>query len=110
MTDELPASQFYTGLVSELYDPLASYRASADDYAPFLDSAQQPVLELCCGSGMPMIELLERGYDVHGLDASADMLARCRERAQGQGLEATLYEQEMQHTSLPRSDEQDGNS
>jgi hypothetical protein len=26
------------------------------------------------------------------------------------GLVSELYEQEMQHTSLPRSDEQDGNS
>ena len=50
-----------------------------------------------------MIELLERGYDIHGLDASADMLARCRERARERGIEVTLYEQEMQHMSLPRS-------
>ncbi len=76
-----PASQFYTGLVAELYEPLVSYRARADEYVPFLDRSGQPVLEIACGSGVPMLDLLRRGYDVEGLDASQDMLALCREKA-----------------------------
>jgi ubiquinone/menaquinone biosynthesis C-methylase UbiE len=60
------------------------------------------VLELACGSGAPMLELLERGYDVEGLDSSAGMLARCREKAGELGVEATLYHQEMQKMTLPR--------
>lgn len=69
-------SQFYTGLVAELYEPLVSYRAKAEEYTPFIDRAGQPVLELGCGSGVPMLELLQLGYHIEGLDASADMLAR----------------------------------
>lgn len=102
MSAATPVSQFYTGLVAELYEPLASYHASADEYAPFIDRSGQPVLELACGSGLPLLELVCRGYDVDGLDASPDMLARCRERAAAQGLSVTLHQQEMQAMELQR--------
>ena len=36
------------------------------------------VLDLCCGSGLMTVELVRRGHDVVGLDASAAMLARAR--------------------------------
>jgi SAM-dependent methyltransferase len=36
------------------------------------------VLDLCCGSGLMTVELIRRGHDVVGLDASAAMLARAR--------------------------------
>ncbi len=102
MTRELPASQFYTGLVADLYDPLVSERASAEDYRPFLDRAGTPALELGCGSGVPLLDLRALGYQVEGLDSSADMLARCRQRAAERGLEVTLHQSEMQSFSLPR--------
>src|SRR5688572_6098869 len=85
-TCEVAPSQFYTGLVSELYEPLRSMRFTADQYAPFIDKAGQPALELGCGSGDPMLDLVERGYDIDGLDSSADMLALCRVRATARGL------------------------
>jgi SAM-dependent methyltransferase len=98
--DPKAASQFYSGLVAELYEPLAGETARADDYIPFLDRCGTPALELCCGSGLPILELLERGYDVEGLDASADMLDRCRSRAEERGLTATLHLAEMQSFQL----------
>ena len=36
------------------------------------------VLGVCCGSGLMTVELLRRGHEVVGLDASAAMLARAR--------------------------------
>ncbi len=95
------AAQFYSGLVADLYEPLLGERANADDYVGFLDAAGGPTLELCCGSGLPMLDLLERGYDVHGLDASADMLDRCRAEAGRRGLSVTLFEQRMQDLRVP---------
>ncbi len=95
-------SQFYTGLVAELYEPLVSERACADDYVPFLERSGTPALELCCGSGLPLVELVGRGYEVDGLDASQDMLDRCRARAAAQGLDVALHLGRMQSFSLPR--------
>lgn len=99
--ESAPPSQFYSGLVAELYEPLLGELARADDYAPFLDRHGTPALELACGSGLPMLDLLERGYAVEGLDASGDMLERCRERASQRGLCPTLHLAEMQSFELP---------
>jgi SAM-dependent methyltransferase len=95
-------AQFYTGLVADLYEPLAGDPSRADDYVPFLDAAGGPTLELACGPGTPMLELIQRGYEIEGVDSSADMLARCRRRAAELGLEVTLYEQQMQRLDVPR--------
>lgn len=95
-------SQFYTGLISELYAPLVSERASAAQYVPFIDRSGQPVLEPFCGSGAPMIELMELGYDIDGLDASADMLERLQASAKSRGLSPKLYHQEIQKMDLSR--------
>lgn len=99
---EKAPSQFYTGLVAELYEPLASEHARADDYIPFLERSGTPALELACGSGLPLLELVERGYEVEGLDASQDMLDRCRARAAERALDVALYHAEIQSFSLPR--------
>ena len=99
MTD---ASQFYTGLVADLYEPLAGELARADDYVTFLERAGTPALELACGSGLPLVELRQRGYEVEGLDSSRDMLDRCRERAARAGVDVVLHEGEMQRFSLGR--------
>lgn len=38
------------------------------------------VLDVCCGTGLMAAELVARGYQVVGVDASAAMLARARQR------------------------------
>jgi len=39
------------------------------------------VLDLCCGTGYTVAKLVERGFDVTGLDGSKEMLRRARRRA-----------------------------
>lgn len=95
-------SQFYTGLVAELYESLVSEPASAAQYQPFLHRAGEPALELACGSGSPLLDLVAAGYQVEGLDASADMLTRCRSAAAARGLTVTVHHALMQAFSLPR--------
>lgn len=58
-----------------------------DLWATFLDElwsadpeGVHSVLDLCCGTGLLAAELIARGYRVVGVDASAAMLARARER------------------------------
>jgi SAM-dependent methyltransferase len=55
------------------------------------------VVDLGCGSGIWAAELLAAGYDVVGVDASADMLAMARERAPG----ATFAQQSLHDAELP---------
>ena len=102
MNPEIDPAQFYTGLIAELYEPLAGNPTQPDDYVPFLEASGSPALELACGSGTPMLELIGRGYEIEGVDSSPDMLARCRHRAEDLGIEVVLHEQEMQQLELPR--------
>jgi len=95
-------SQFYTGLVAELYEPLVGDPTQPNDYVPFLDASGSPALEIACGHGTPMLELIQRGYEIEGVDSSADMLQRCRDRAAALGIPVVLHEQQMQRLDLPR--------
>ena len=102
MTATDDPSQFYSGLIADLYQPLAGEIASADVYIPFLDQSGSPTLELACGSGVPLLDLVERGYDVDGLDASQDMLDRCHAAARERGIDISIHLAKMQSFSLPR--------
>ncbi len=62
------------------------FRGSADDirqraahYLPYLES-RAPVLDLGCGRGELLAELGAAGIEARGVDASADMVARCGEQ------------------------------
>jgi predicted TPR repeat methyltransferase len=57
----------------------------------------QSVLDLGCGSGLLAEELIERGYEVVGVDASAEMLAVARERL---GPEARLHRTRLPDLAL----------
>jgi SAM-dependent methyltransferase len=93
-------SQFYTGIVAELYAPLRSAVPDPEPYAHFIARSGQPALELGCGDGDPILELRARGIDVEGLDSSGDMLQRCREAARKRGIDVVLHEQPMQTMRL----------
>jgi SAM-dependent methyltransferase len=95
-------SQFYTGIVADLYSPLRSAAPDPNLYASFIDLVGQPALELGCGDGDPLLELRRRGLDVEGVDSSAEMLDRCRRVADEEGLEVVLHHQRMQELDLPR--------
>ncbi len=88
---DLAPSDFYTGLVADLYARLRSSPADPEPYARFVSSVGEPALELGCGDGEPLLDLLARGLQVHGLDSSLDMLDRCRTAAADRGLEVELH-------------------
>ncbi len=56
--------------------------ASWADWMQEAWSADAPhrILDVCCGTGLMTLELLDRGHDVVGLDASAAMLEQARAR------------------------------
>jgi SAM-dependent methyltransferase len=68
--------------VAEFYDQVVPYR-DRRDIVFFVEEATRwggPVLELGCGTGRVLIPTARAGIDVVGLDGSAAMLARCRQR------------------------------
>lgn len=101
MPGEEPAL-FYTGLVARLYAPLRGRAPDPGPCARFVERHGEPALELGCGDGDPLLELRRRGLDVEGLDASADMLARCRARAEAEGLDVVLHEARFESMALGR--------
>ena len=76
--------------VARVYDRLNAeidYRAWADFveacFDRFLPSRPELVLDLACGTGSMTLELAARGYDMIGVDGSADMLSEAYARALG---------------------------
>lgn len=100
---DVPASAFYTGLVAELYASLRSMSCEPDRYADLIAQHGQPALELGCGDGDPLLELVARGLDVDGLDSSADMISRLRRHAEERDLDVDVRVAEMQTMQLPRT-------
>ncbi len=49
------ASDFYSGLVAQLYEPLAGNLADPEPFLKFVSKAGTPALELACGAGRPML-------------------------------------------------------
>ncbi len=59
-----------------------------------------PVLELACGSGRLLAPLAEAGFDVTGVDSSAPMLERARQRLMRMGQRATIVQQALEQLEL----------
>ena len=61
------------------------------------------MLDLGCGTGRFLVPLVEEGFDVDGVDVSADMIAQARRVAQTRGLAPRLTAQPMHVLSPDRS-------
>jgi SAM-dependent methyltransferase len=94
----------YGSLCTEFYDidkrepPPDAF----DFYLAEAERAQGAILEPMCGSGRFLLPLLARGFDVEGSDASPQMLAACRARAQQLGLQPTLREGRLEQLTYER--------
>ena len=76
------AQSKYSEFMAEYYDATPLYQNRAD-VAFYVDCARQArgrVLELGCGTGRVLLPTAEEGREITGLDISATMLARCREK------------------------------
>ena len=97
-----PPREHYTGLVAATYRYLRSVTFDPAPYERFVRRVGGPALELGCGDGDPLLDLVAAGLDVEGLDASSDMLDRCREAAERRGLNVTLHLAGMEDMDLGR--------
>ena len=84
MTDFDPSAYGSSGIADE-YDDLYSTEwetdAAVDRLAVLAEGG--PVLELGIGTGRLALPLLEQGLEVHGVDGSADMVAKLRAKPGG---------------------------
>jgi len=70
-------------------------------FRPLVESGQ-PALDAACGTGRLLVPWVTAGLDVDGVDASADMIAHCREAAHRVGRSPALYVQPLHRLDLPR--------
>ena len=55
----------------------------------------QNILELACGTGNMTIPLTKKGYDIAGIDISAEMLEVAMEKAEKEGVQLVLLQQDI---------------
>src|SRR5437879_2095964 len=82
----------YGDRIVSLYDV---WYAEEPDTAGTVEALTQlagigPVLELGIGTGRVAIPLVERGIEVHGIEASARMVERLREKSAGRDIPVTI--------------------
>lgn len=82
----------YAGWAAD-YDLFGEIEALNVDEQAFLDRPLRAcgattVLDCACGTGQHLVMLSRLGYDVHGSDASGEMLAVCRANLQRIGVQA----------------------
>jgi SAM-dependent methyltransferase len=92
---------WHYGLVAEWWEKFNTEGPEIEYFGRFV-AAGQPALDAGCGAGRLLLPWLHAGYDVDGCDVSADMIARCREQASGQGLDPALFVQPLHALEPPR--------
>lgn len=95
----------YGGLMAEFWDLLRGDTSNWSDrffYKEVVAQSGQPVLDVGCGTGRLLLDFMQDGIDIDGVDNSPEMLDRCRQKAEKLGLEPRLYRQTMETLDLPR--------
>jgi len=72
--------------IAEFYDATLVYqeRKDVEFYAAEARAANGSVLELGCGTGRVLLPTAQAGVEITGLDASANMLARCQAKLEAE--------------------------
>ena len=89
---------------SEVYDT-EMQTVTTEDAEFYVEQARRadgPVLEIGCGTGRIYLELLEAGVDAYGIDVSAEMLDRLREKARDRGLSPAVEQADMADFAFDR--------
>ena len=95
--------QEYSSVYDSLYHD-KDYAAETDFIeAIFGRHAQvspKTILDLGCGSGGHILELVRRGYDVTGVDCSTEMLSLAKRKSQSLGLSVDLHNEDIRLLDL----------
>jgi SAM-dependent methyltransferase len=82
----------YGDRIADVYDHFHTLPQDTEDAVAALAelAGGGPVLELAIGTGRLALPLAERGLEVHGIDASAAMVAKLREKPGGDAIPVTI--------------------
>lgn len=78
-------------------------RAQADRIVELVRFEGTAILDLCCGPGRISIPMAQKGYAVTGVDLSAFLLEKARQRARGAGLHIEYIQEDMRRFKRPES-------
>jgi SAM-dependent methyltransferase len=92
---------WHYGLIAEWWAQFNTDGPEIEYFGRFVERGG-PALDAGCGTGRLLLPWLRSGLDVDGCDVSADMVGLARERARGEGLEATLFVQPLHELAPPR--------
>ena len=94
---------WHHGLVARWW---AEFNVAPPDVLAYFSGAirrfGEPALDLGCGTGRILIPLLREGFDVDGVDVSADMIAEARSEADRLGLKPSLKVQPFHELEVER--------
>ncbi len=91
---------------AEYYDFDHAVTVDIPFYLDVASRCPSPLLELACGTGRLVIPLAQAGFEVFGIDLSANMLAVCQQAVQQHHLEkrVQLRHADMASFELPNKD------
>ncbi len=91
-------AQYYDRLNGADYDAMTAFLC--ETMRRFGNGKEHLVLDLACGTGSIALRLAQRGYDVIGVDLSADMLAFAKENAEQAEQKILYLQQDMRQFEL----------
>ena len=98
----------YGDRFAEIYDEVHAHLSTPEVLDPMVDvladlAGDGCALELGIGTGRVALPLARRGVEVHGLDASTEMVAKLREKPDGAGIPVTIGDFERVDAEGPYS-------
>lgn len=95
----------YTGLGATAWDLFSGTEPGRDYpfFARILADNPGRALDVGCGTGRLLLDFLHAGYDVEGVEPSADMRMILHRNAADRGLKPVVYDQLMQTLDLPHT-------
>ncbi|MGL4648328.1 MAG: class I SAM-dependent methyltransferase [Caldilineaceae bacterium] len=95
----------YWGKMAELWDFFRGDTSQWPDrrfYLELIAKEGQPVLDVGCGTGRLLLDYMQQGVDVDGVDNSPDMLTLAQRKGAALGLQPRLFTQKVETLDLPR--------
>jgi SAM-dependent methyltransferase len=76
-------------IYDRMYEDSSLFRKQRAFYWNEITDKNARVLEIACGTGLLTLDFLKAGFDIYGFDISPQMIAKFKEKAKADGVEAS---------------------